>query len=108
LYAQDRTYRNAKLIRLIRDFPYEKRTARFVSVITMVYPDGRTIVARGTVEGHLVLEAQGSGGFGYDPLFVPDGYDKTFGELGPEVKNTISHRARALEELHRKLENSIE
>ena len=99
---------NAKLIRLIRDVPYEKRTARFVSVITMVYPDGRTIVARGTVEGHLVLEAQGGGGFGYDPLFVPDGYDKTFGELGPEVKNTISHRARALEELHTKLENSIE
>lgn len=99
---------NAKLIRLIRDIPYEKRTARFVSVITMVYPDGRTIVARGTVEGHLVLEARGGGGFGYDPLFVPEGYDETFGELEPEVKNTISHRARALEELHTKLENSIE
>ena len=102
------TDNNAKLIRLIRDVPYEKRTARFVSVITMVYPDGRVIVARGTVEGHLVLEARGGGGFGYDPLFVPEGYDKTFGELGPEVKNTISHRARALVELHRKLENSIE
>ena len=99
---------NAKLIRLISDVPYEKRTARFVSVITMVYPDGRAIVARGTVEGHLVLEARGGGGFGYDPLFIPEGYDKTFGELGPEVKNSISHRARALEELHRKLENSIE
>lgn len=99
---------NAKLIRLIRDVPYEKRTARFVSVITMVYPDGRVLAARGTVEGHLVLEARGGGGFGYDPLFVPEGYDKTFGELGPEVKNSISHRARALEELHRKLENSIE
>lgn len=104
----DDTDNNAKLIRLVRDVPYEKRTARFVSVITMVYPDGRVIVARGTVEGHLVLEARGGGGFGYDPLFVPEGYDKTFGELGPEVKNTISHRARALEELHRKLENSIE
>ena len=102
------TDNNAKLIRLVRDVPYEKRTARFVSVITMVYPDGRVIVARGTVEGHLVLEARGGGGFGYDPLFVPEGYDKTFGELGPEVKNTISHRARALVELHRKLENSIE
>ena len=104
----DDTDNNAKLIRLIRDVPYEKRTARFVSVITMVYPDGRVIVARGTVEGHLILEARGGGGFGYDPLFVPEGYDKTFGELGPEVKNAISHRARALVELHRKLENSIE
>ena len=108
LFDTDDGDNNAKLIRLVRDVPYEKRTARFVSVITMVYPDGRTIVAKGTVEGHLVLEARGGGGFGYDPLFVPEGYDKTFGELGPEVKNTISHRARALEELHRKLENSIE
>lgn len=99
---------NAKLIRLIRGIPYEERTARFVSVITMVYPDGRSIVAKGTVEGHLVLEARGEGGFGYDPLFVPEGYDKTFGELGPEVKNSISHRARALQVLHEKLESSIE
>ena len=102
------TDNNAKLIRLIREVPYEERTARFVSVITMVYPDGRVIVARGTVEGHLLLEARGGGGFGYDPLFVPEGYDKTFGELGPDVKNAISHRARALAELHRKLENNIE
>ncbi len=99
---------NAKLIRLIRDVPYEKRTARFVSVITMVYPDGKTIVARGTVEGHLVLEEKGDGGFGYDPLFVPEGYDKTFGELSPQIKNSISHRANALKELHDKLENNIE
>lgn len=99
---------NAKLISLIRDYPYEERTARFVSVITMVYPDGKTIVARGTVEGHLVLEEKGDGGFGYDPLFVPDGYDRTFGELSAEIKNSISHRARALEVLHDKLEKGIE
>ena len=95
---------NAKLIRLIKDVPYEKRTARFVSVITMVYPDGKTLVARGTVEGHLVLEERGDNGFGYDPLFVPEGYDRTFGELGHEIKNSISHRARALQVLHEKLE----
>ena len=94
---------NAKLIRLIKDVPYEDRTARFVSVITMVYPDGKTIVARGTVEGHLILEERGETGFGYDPLFVPEGYDKTFGQLGQEIKNSISHRARALQVLHEKL-----
>ena len=99
---------NAKLIRLIKDVPYEERTARFVSVITMVYPDGKTIVARGTVEGHLVLEERGDGGFGYDPLFVPEGYDKTFGELSQEIKNSISHRANALKALYDKLENNIE
>lgn len=99
---------NAKLIRLISEYPYEERTARFVSVITMVYPDGRTVVARGTVEGHLLLEERGDGGFGYDPLFVPVGYDRTFGELSSEVKNRISHRANALQVLHEKLEKGVE
>ena len=98
---------NAKLISLIKDVPYEDRTARFVSVITMVYPDGTTIVAKGAVEGHLILEERGERGFGYDPLFVPEGYDQTFGELGQEIKNTISHRARALQALHEKLEKDI-
>ena len=74
----------------------------------MVYPDGKTIVARGTVEGHLVLEERGDGGFGYDPLFVPEGYDKTFGELSQQIKNSISHRANALKALYDKLENNIE
>lgn len=90
---------NRKLIRLIRDVPYEERTGRFVSVITMVFPDGKVISARGTVEGHILLEERGEGGFGYDPLFVPDGYDKTFGQLPAELKNRISHRANALKKL---------
>lgn len=95
---------NSKLLRLIKDFPYEERTARFVSVITMVFPDGRTIATRGTVEGHLILEERGQGGFGYDPIFVPLGYDKTFGELGEDIKNSISHRADSLRQLKEKLE----
>lgn len=99
---------NAKIKGMIRDIPYEKRTARFVSVITMVYPDGRTIVARGEVEGHVIPEERGEGGFGYDPLFIPLGYEKTFGELGSDIKNSISHRARALQVLRVKLENGIE
>ena len=94
---------NRKLISLIKDVPYEKRTARFVSVITMVYPDGRSVVARGEVEGHLLLEPHGGNGFGYDPLFVPVGYDETFGVIDPEVKNRISHRANALKVLREKL-----
>ncbi|MCQ2547217.1 MAG: RdgB/HAM1 family non-canonical purine NTP pyrophosphatase [Clostridia bacterium] len=95
---------NSKLIRLIKDVPYEQRTAHFVSVITMVFPDGETLVARGEVHGHLVLEERGKGGFGYDPLFVPLGYDRTFGELPAELKNSISHRANALVSLKEKLE----
>ena len=96
---------NRKLVELIREVPYEKRTAIFVSVITMVFPDGESIVARGEVEGHLLLEARGSNGFGYDPLFVPVGYDRTFGEIESEIKNKISHRANALIALREKLDN---
>ena len=96
---------NRKLTELIKDVPYEERTARFVSVITMVFPDGDTVVARGEVEGHLLTEARGREGFGYDPLFVPSGYDRTFGELDPGIKNSISQRANALKELRRKLLN---
>lgn len=94
---------NRKLVGLIKDVPYEKRTGRFVSVITMVFPDGETITSRGEVEGHIVLKKQGSNGFGYDPLFVPVGYDRTFGEIDAEIKNRISHRANALIGLREKL-----
>ena len=65
----------------------------------MVFPDGETLVARGTVEGHLMLEEVGEEGFGYDPMFVPEGYDRTFGQIPPEIKNQISHRSRALKKL---------
>lgn len=95
---------NEKLLALLADTPYEKRTAKFVSVITMIYPDGDKIVARGECPGHIITEERGCSGFGYDPLFVPDGYDMTFAELGSEEKNKISHRARALEELESQLE----
>ena len=94
---------NRKLIELLRPVPFAERTARFVSVITMVWPSGETLQARGEVEGHMVTEARGEGGFGYDPLFVPLGSDRTFGEYSPEEKNAISHRGRALQKLHQLL-----
>jgi XTP/dITP diphosphohydrolase len=94
---------NEKLLRLLEEVPPEKRTARFVSVITMVYPDGRKIVARGECNGHMIYQPKGSNGFGYDPLFVPDGYDRTFAELSGAEKNKISHRAVALQNLRKQL-----
>lgn len=94
---------NAKMVELLKDVPYEKRTARYVAVITLIYPDGETLVARGEIEGHIMLEAEGSGGFGYDPYFKPVGYDHTFGVIPPEVKNSISHRANALIKLRQLL-----
>lgn len=74
-----------------------KRTARFVSAIAVAESDGRIIhTAAGICEGIITLQPRGTGGFGYDPIFVPSGYDKTLAELSPAVKNRISHRAQAL------------
>ncbi len=95
---------NEKLLLLLEKVPYEERTAKFVSVITMVFPNGEAVVARGECPGHVIYEPAGENGFGYDPLFVPDGFEKTFAELSPEEKNHISHRAKALEALERLLE----
>ena len=101
--GHDDSANNEKLLTLLRDVPDEKRGAKFVAVITLLFPDGEKIVARGECPGHITHEISGQGGFGYDPLFVPDGEKETFASLGAEVKNKISHRARALQELERKL-----
>jgi len=93
-----------KLLDALKDVPFEKRAAKFVSVISMVSPDGREIVARGESEGHITFEERGTGGFGYDSLFVPLVYDRTYAELTPEEKNEISHRANALKLLKTKIE----
>ena len=93
-----------KLLDMMKDLPDEKRKAHFTTVITLVYPDGETIVSKGECHGHITTEPRGDQGFGYDPVFIADGFDKTFGELGPEIKNGVSHRAKALEELERILE----
>lgn len=90
---------NEKLLTLLEELPYRDRRARFVSVITMVWPDGRTLVARGECPGHILTEPHGNDGFGYDPLFVPEGYQRTFAQMKPEEKNQISHRAKALQKL---------
>ncbi|HHY32528.1 MAG TPA: RdgB/HAM1 family non-canonical purine NTP pyrophosphatase [Firmicutes bacterium] len=85
-----------KLLLLLKGVPGPARTARFRCVVAVASPGGRVRTTEGVCEGRIILAPRGSGGFGYDPVFVPDGYDKTFAELGPEVKNEISHRARAL------------
>ncbi len=74
------------------------RNARFRTVITIIR-NGNVQQVEGIVRGSIATAEYGNGGFGYDPLFIPEGYDKTFAELPAEVKNTISHRARALQAL---------
>jgi XTP/dITP diphosphohydrolase len=74
------------------------RKARFRTVVALII-DGEEHLFEGIVEGRIIDERRGGQGFGYDPIFVPDGFDKTFAELGEEVKNTISHRSRAVNKL---------
>ncbi len=110
--GEDCTYddNNTKILAELGSLPYEERTAHFVTVITLIYPHGangeETLIARGELAGHIANEKRGNEGFGYDPVFIPDGSDKTFAELGTAYKNTISHRAKALRELERLLSNN--
>jgi XTP/dITP diphosphohydrolase len=85
-----------KLLANLKD--KDNRSAQFRTVIALIFNDN-TYYFDGTVRGRIIDEKKGNGGFGYDPIFVPDGYDKTFAELGSDVKNTISHRALAVDKL---------
>ncbi len=84
----------------LRLTPREDRAARFVCVIALANPEKVIMTFRGEVYGRIGYEPKGSGGFGYDPVFIPDGYDKTFAELGSDIKDKISHRANALKKLN--------
>lgn len=85
----------AKLVDVMRGVPDPRRTAHFRCVLLLVGPDGAEHSFEGRCPGRLLREPRGGGGFGYDPVFVPDGYDQSYAELGDNVKNQISHRARA-------------
>lgn len=89
--------RIAYLLENLKDVPAERRTAKFVCVITCLWPDGRRIVARGECPGQILFAPKGTGGFGYDPVFYLPELEKTYAELASEEKNAISHRARALQ-----------
>ena len=103
---------NTKLLRLLKDVPLEKRTARFHCVLALASVGGASVPAsrlvsslappklfNGVCEGRIIFEPRGKTGFGYDPLFVPVGFEQTFAELGEDAKNKLSHRAQALTKL---------
>lgn len=87
---------NEKLLKLLEGVPWEKRTARFRCVVAVATPDGEVETAEGTCEGIITPELRGEEGFGYDPLFYFPIYEKTFAELDPDLKNSVSHRGKAL------------
>lgn len=93
----------AKLLRALEGVEGKGRRARFVCVAVLSLPGGEELIAEGELEGHIAYEPRGIHGFGYDPVFIPEGYEKTLGELGPAVKDKISHRKKALEQLKKEL-----
>lgn len=98
---------NEKLLNLMEAADENERTARFVCVITLILETGEKIVTRGECEGKIARAETGKNGFGYDPLFIPNGYDVSMAQLPPDEKNKISHRAKAIEKLINKISKKI-
>lgn len=95
---------NRKLLAMAAGLPYHRRKADFRAAIALSRPGRPTLVTEGVVWGRLAWGLHGDGGFGYDPLFIPEGYEQTFGELPAEVKHSMSHRGNALRAMVKLLE----
>lgn len=108
--GENATYQenNEKLLKELDGLSLEERSATFNTVMAIVTEDKQLKCVYGKCSGKIGFEPRGKDGFGYDPLFIVDGYGKTFAELGEDVKNKISHRARALEELKKEIIKLLE
>lgn len=95
-HAHDDAANNEKLIRLLEDVPYAKRTARFCCCVALARRNRPPIAIQGEVEGTILFESRGENGFGYDPYFYYEPFQKSFAELSADEKNAVSHRKRAL------------
>ncbi|MCL2873742.1 MAG: RdgB/HAM1 family non-canonical purine NTP pyrophosphatase [Defluviitaleaceae bacterium] len=96
--------RNLEILKMLKDVPFEKRTARFVCVIACALTNGDIITAEGVFEGHIAYDPKGENGFGYDPIFYVKEYGMTSAEMDINLKNCISHRGKALRDMAKKLE----
>lgn len=107
--GEDTSYdvKNNYIIEKLKDAKGQERSARFVCAIAVAFPDGEVITCRGTIEGLIGYEQKGTNGFGYDPIvYVPE-YEMTTGEMAPELKNSISHRGKALEQMKEILKGKL-
>ncbi|MFG3341893.1 RdgB/HAM1 family non-canonical purine NTP pyrophosphatase [Glycomyces sp. NPDC048151] len=101
--AKDDAANNALLLDQLADVADELRGAKFVCAAAIAWPDGRELVVHGEMRGTVGREPKGANGFGYDPLFTPEGFDRTSAELTAAEKNAISHRGKAFRELASKI-----
>ena len=106
-YAADSPTRIRQLLAEMQKVPADQRSARFQCVIALAHPDGRTEITAGTCEGYITAEARGTNGFGFDPVFYVPEYGMTMAELPEEIKNQISHRARAAQKMYPILERIL-
>jgi len=88
-----------KVLRLLKNVPMDKRNAKFVCVVVLVFPDGKTHMVKEECKGIIEFQPKGKSGFGYDPIFLVSEYNKTFAELGDKIKNRISHRGKAMRKM---------
>lgn len=98
--------RVAHLLSALNKSPQSSRIARFVCVAALVAPSGEQVVTRGECSGRILASTRGTGGFGYDPIFLPDGFEQSMAEIDSRVKDRISHRGRAFAELRPALERA--
>ncbi len=96
-----------KVLAELKSVPDEKRGARFVCCMALAFPDGTSMTFMGHAEGFILREPRGKSGFGYDPVFVPDGYKLSFAEMSSEEKDRLSHRGKALEKLAKYLHSQL-
>jgi non-canonical purine NTP pyrophosphatase (RdgB/HAM1 family) len=96
-------FKNEEILKMLKDVPFEKRTARFVCIMAYALPNGDVITTEGVFEGYVAYEAKGEHGFGYDPIFYVKEYEKTAAELDADLKNDISHRGKALRAMVEKI-----
>lgn len=101
------TIKNQAIIDRLEGVPKEQRSARFVAAIAAVLPSKEVLVTRQTMEGYIGWEAQGENGFGYDPIFYPEGFDCSSASISPEEKNAISHRGKGLRAMKEMLSKKI-
>jgi XTP/dITP diphosphohydrolase len=94
-----------KVLKELENVQEPDRTARFVCVLSVSIPGQSSLFKKGVCEGKIAFSERGSNGFGYDPIFIPNGYDQTMAELGPELKNKISHRHHAMVQLEEWIQN---
>jgi XTP/dITP diphosphohydrolase len=99
---------NRKLLRLLQGLPMKDRRAHYACAVALADASGLIGVVEGRCSGRIAYEPAGTAGFGYDPLFMIPQYKKTFGQLGTEIKHTMSHRYRALKKIRRLIEKYIE